>query len=635
MKKMIEIEFPNKEKKKFEENVSALDIAKDISEGFARNVLVAKFNDKLIDLTRPITTSGSIFFYKFDDLEGKDTFWHSSAHVLAYAMMKVNKNIQLTIGPSIDNGFYYDIYPNNAFNQEDFVKIEEEFKKIVKEDLPFERKEISKKEALELFKDNKYKIEIIKELPENETITTYKLGEFIDLCRGPHLPSSKYVKSFKVMSTSGAYWRADSNNDQLQRVYGISYQSNKELNDYLELLEEAKRRDHKILGRQMDLFSFSEYAPGMPFFHNKGMILWNELMNFWNKLHKEDGYEIIKTPIMLSRQLWEYSGHWEHYQKNMYTTKVDDQDYAIKPMNCPGGILVYKTKSHSYKEFPIKSGELGLVHRHELSGVINGLFRVRCFHQDDAHIFMRQDQIKEQILGVLNLIEKTYSIFGLEYNLELSTRPENGSIGSDENWEAATKGLEEALIAFGKGYKLNPGDGAFYGPKIDVHIKDSLGRSWQCGTIQLDMNLPERFDLSYIDENNQKIRPVMIHRVIYGSIERFIGILIEHFAGKFPLWINPVQIKILNIADRHLDYCEKVSQELKNAGLRVESDYESRTLSNKIRIAQSEKVNYIMIIGDKDLEENTVSVRDRDNKTTTYKIEDFINKLKDDILNYM
>ncbi|MDD3264144.1 MAG: threonine--tRNA ligase [Candidatus Nanoarchaeia archaeon] len=632
---MIEIEFPNKEKKKFEENVSALDIARDISEGFARNVLVAKFNDKLIDLTRPITTSGSIFFYKFDDLEGKDTFWHSSAHVLAYAMMKVNKDIQLTIGPSIDNGFYYDIYPNNAFNQEDFVKIEEEFRKIVKEDLPFERKEISKSEALELFKDNKYKIEIIKELPENETITIYKLGEFIDLCRGPHLPSSKYVKSFKVMSTSGAYWRADSSNDQLQRVYGVSYQSNKELNDYLELLEEAKRRDHKILGRQMDLFSFSEYAPGMPFFHNKGMILWNELMNFWNKLHKEDGYEIIKTPIMLSRQLWEYSGHWEHYQKNMYTTKVDDQDYAIKPMNCPGGILVYKTKSHSYKEFPIKSGELGLVHRHELSGVINGLFRVRCFHQDDAHIFMRQDQIKEQILGVLNLIEKTYSIFGLEYNLELSTRPENGSIGSDENWEAATKGLEEALVAFGKGYKLNPGDGAFYGPKIDVHIKDSLGRSWQCGTIQLDMNLPERFDLSYIDENNQKIRPVMIHRVIYGSIERFIGILIEHFAGKFPLWINPVQIKILNIADRHLDYCEKVSKELKDAGLRVEEDYESRTLSNKIRIAQSEKVNYIMIIGDKDLEENTVSVRDRDNKTVTYKIEDFIDKLKNDVLNYM
>lgn len=636
VKKMskINIKFPNGDVKEFQEGVSAHDIASSISEGFARAIIACEFEGNLIDLTRPINKSGSIVFYKFDDDKGKDVFWHSSAHIMAAALLKINPNIKLTIGPAIENGFYYDVFPRDAFSNEDIPKIEAEFKKIAKQNLDFERKEITKQEALKLFSDNKFKIEIIKELPEDEAISIYSFGDFVDLCRGPHLKRTKVVKAFKVMQMSGAYWRADSNREQLLRIYGVSFPSNKELNEYLEKVKEAKKRDHKILGKQMDLFSFSEYAPGMPFLHNRGMVIWNELLDFWNEIHKEDGYEIIKTPIMMNRALWETSGHWDHYRENMYTTNVDDTDYAIKPMNCPGGILVYKTKSHSYKELPIKSGEIGLVHRHELSGALSGLFRVRAFHQDDAHIFMREEQIKEQILGVLNLVEKVYGVLGLDYHLELSTRPEEGSIGTDEAWEKSTEALKEALEDFGKGYKLNEGDGAFYGPKIDVHIKDSLGRTWQCATIQLDMNLPERFDLSYIDENNEKVRPVMIHRVIYGSMERFVGILIEHFAGKFPLWLSPVQVKILNIADRHLDYCEDIKNDLEKNGFRVDVDYDSKTLGNKIRLAQSDKANYIIVIGDKDVENKTISARDRENKTTVYKLPEFIEKLNDDLENH-
>ncbi len=644
---MVKISFPNGDVKEFRAGISLSEIAESISQRLREDSLCAKVNETLTDLTTEITKDSSVEFLTSKNVQSLEVLRHSVAHVLAQAISRLYPSAKLAIGPAIDNGFYYDI-DEDSIKDEDLENIENEMRKIISEDLKIQTKYLSLSQAKEFYKNNEYKLELLnsinlnklkddekKEIEfEEDSIKFYVQGEFMDLCRGPHIARTGQIKAFKLDKTTKAYWRADSSNKQLTRIYGTAFFTSQDLKKHYELIEEAKKRDHRLIGKQMDLFSISDYAPGMPFFHNRGMVIWNELMDYWHKLHRADGYEIIKTPIMLNRTLWETSGHWFHYRENMYTSKVDDIDYAIKPMNCPGGILVYKTKSHSYREFPIKSGEIGLVHRHELSGALTGLFRVRCFHQDDAHIFMRHDQIKEQIIGVLNLLDKIYSSLGLTYHLELSTRPESGSIGSDENWENATNGLKSALIAFGKGYKLNPGDGAFYGPKIDVHLKDAIGRTHQCGTVQLDMNLPERFDMTYVDENDNRVRPVMIHRVIYGSFERFMGILIEHFAGKFPLWLSPVQIKIINVSDRHIEYCEQIKNKLENTGFRVESNYSNETLANRIRLAiDNDKPNYIIIIGDKDIENNKLSIRSRkivDGKNEEFKlgIDEFIQMLK-------
>jgi threonyl-tRNA synthetase len=620
MTNVVKISLPDGSVKDYQQGVTALDIAKGIGEGLARAAVAAKFNDVVIDLTRAITTDGTLKILTFKDKEGQEVFRHSAAHILAMAVMRLFPGVKLTIGPAIDDGFYYDIDSDKAFTPEDIVKLEQEIKKIVDEDLVFQRREVSKSEALEILSDNKYKTEMISELGD-EAIVIYDHGKenlgkfdtkFCDFCRGPHVPSTGKVKAISLTKVSGAFWRGDAKNKQLQRIYGVAFPSKDELKDYLKLLEEAQKRDHRKIGKEMNLFSIHEEGPGFPFFKNKGMIMWNELISYWRAVHTKWNYQEIKTPIMLSRSLWETSGHWTNYKENMYALKIDDADFAIKPMNCPGGMLIYKEEVHSYKELPIRAGEIGLVHRHEASGALSGLFRVRCFHQDDAHIFMTEAQIKDEILGVLKLAEEMYSTFGLKYHLELSTRPVK-SIGTDEAWKISTESLKQALIESGKGFKINEGDGAFYGPKIDIHLKDALGRTWQCGTIQLDMNLPERFDLTYIAEDGSKKRPVMIHRVIYGSLERFFGVIIEHYAGKFPLWLSPVQVKLLPIADRHFDYCRQLKQKMFEAGIRVEIDDKSETTSKKVRDAQMENVNYILVIGDKEVEAQTVSVRTRDN----------------------
>ena len=643
MIKMIKIKLSDGSIKEFEKGISIIDVAKSISEGLARIAIAGKLNDKLTDLTTTIDNNSTLEIITQKSPESIHILRHTTAHIFAQAVQNLFPTAKITIGPAIENGFYYDV-DCDELNNEILLKIEDEMKKIIKQNLPIEINYKTKQEALDFFKDNKYKQKLIQAISsgklsdeelgegnlENNKFKFYKQGQFEDICAGPHLPRTGLIKAFKLDKVTKAYWRGDAKNAQLNRVYGTAFWKKTDMDEYYTLLEEAKKRDHRILGKQMDLYSISDFAPGMPFFHNRGMILWDELLNYWKQIHKQDNYEIIQTPIMMNKSLWETSGHWEHYRENMYETNVDNIEYAIKPMNCPGGILVYKTKLYSYKDLPIKSGEVGLVHRHELSGALTGLFRVRCFHQDDAHIFMREDQIKQQILGVLKLVEKIYSILGLDYHLELSTRPENGSIGSDENWEKAETGLKEALDEFGKGFKMNLGDGAFYGPKIDIHLKDAIGRTHQCGTIQLDMNLPERFDLTYINENNKKIRPVMIHRVIYGSFERFIGILIEHFAGKFPLWLSPVQIKIINVADRHINYCNKIKTKLLEKDFRVETNFDNEGVGKKIALArENDKPNYMLILGDKDIENNTISVRTRKflngkNEEFTTTIEEFI-----------
>ncbi|HMA85109.1 MAG TPA: threonine--tRNA ligase [Desulfosalsimonadaceae bacterium] len=606
---MINITFPDGSVKQFENQPDGFTIAKSISEGLARNCVAMEIDGVLYDMYTTVDRNANIRFITPKDPEALDTLRHSAAHVMAQAILRLYPDAKLTIGPVVENGFYYDI-DMPPISEEEFPKIEAEMKKIIKEKLPVKREEVSKQRAMEFYEGEPYKQEMIAEL-EDGTISFYSQGEFTDLCRGPHIPHTGFIKAIKLLKVSGAYWRADPNRPQLQRIYGTAYFDKKDLNDYLNFLEEARKRDHRKIGAELELFSFHDEAPGMPFIHANGMVLWNMLMDYWRLEHQAAGYVETKTPIILNRSLWEQSGHWENYRENMYTTMIDDTEVAIKPMNCPGGMLLYKTKRHSYKDLPIRAAEIGLVHRHELSGVLSGLFRVRAFHQDDAHIFMTPDQIESEILDVLKLVERIYSTFGLGFHLELSTRPEK-SIGTEKQWEEATNGLQAALENYGMDFKINEGDGAFYGPKIDIHIKDAIGRTWQCGTIQLDMSLPERFDLSYIGQDNDKHRPVMIHRVVYGSIERFLGILIEHFAGKFPLWMAPVQAVILPINDSLTPFAETVNASFTEAGLRSRVDKRTESLNKKVREAQLSKIPLIITVGEKEKSAGTLSVRTLD-----------------------
>jgi threonyl-tRNA synthetase len=584
-------------------------VALSISEGLARNCVAMELDGELVDLKTVIDTDAVVRLITTKDPEALDIMRHTAAHVMAQAILRLYKNAHLTIGPVVADGFYYDI-DMESVSEDDFKKIEAEMKKIIKAKLPIRRREVSKAEALAFYKDEPYKLEMISQLTDG-TISFYEQEGFTDLCRGPHLPHTGFIKAFKLMKVSGAYWRADQTKAQLQRIYGTAYFDKKALSAYLTFLEEARKRNHRKIGAALDLFSFHDEAPGMAFFHAKGMEIWNALLEYWRAEHRQAGYVETKTPIMLNRDLWERSGHWANYRENMYTSTIDDVDYAIKPMNCPGGMLLYGMHPHSYKELPIRAGEIGLVHRHELSGVLSGLFRVRSFHQDDAHIFMQPHQIQEEILGVLRLADKIYSTFGLGFELELSTRPKK-SIGTDEQWETATSGLQTALDVYGREYRINEGDGAFYGPKIDLHIKDALGRTWQCGTVQLDMSLPERFDLTYVNKDNEKQRPIMIHRVIFGSIERFLGILIEHFAGKFPLWMAPVQVALLAINDELSPYAFQVKKEFEEKGLRVIVDDRTESLNKKIREAQIQNIPLILTIGAKEKESGNLAVRTLD-----------------------
>ncbi|MCP4344656.1 MAG: threonine--tRNA ligase [Desulfobacterales bacterium] len=622
---MINITFPDGNIKSFEKNPTGADIAMSISEGLMRKSIAMEAGGQLLDLNTEITTDSQVRLITTHDQEALDIMRHSAAHVMAQAVLNIYENAKLTIGPVAGDEFYYDI-DMKPVSEDDFDLIEAEMKKIIKAKTPFKRKNVSKSEALDFYKDEPYKLEMISEL-EDGTISLYEQGTFTDLCRGPHIPHAGFVKAFKLTKVSGAYWRADQSKAQLQRIYGTAFFDKKDLKEHLHFIEEAKKRNHRKLGLALDLFSFHDEAPGMPFFHPKGMAVWNTLLDYWREEHRAAGYMETKTPIMLTRTLWEKSGHWDNYRENMYFSQIDDFEYAIKPMNCPGGMILFGMKPHSYKDLPVRAGEIGLVHRHELSGVLSGLFRVRAFHQDDAHIFMTPDQIQDEILGVLKLTERIYSTFGLGFHLELSTRPEK-SIGTDEQWETATEGLRSALDAYGLDYQINEGDGAFYGPKIDVHIQDALKRTWQCGTVQLDMSLPERFDLSYIGTNNEKHRPIMIHRVIYGSVERFFGILVEHFAGKFPLWMAPVQACLLTINDDLVPYAVEVQEAFEAAGLRTELDRRAESLNKKIRDAQLSNIPLILTIGAKEKEAGTFSVRtlDRNVKHGVSK-EEFFNRV--------
>ena len=557
------------------------------------------------------------------------TLRHSASHMLAAAVKKLYPGAKLAIGPAIAEGFYYDFDLPESISDKDLPAIEKTMKKLIEGNPVFEKKTVSKEDARVLLADEPYKLELLEELTDGE-ISFYTSGTFSDLCAGPHVVKAKEIKAVKLLKVAGAYWRGSEKNKMLTRIYGTAYESVEALDAFILQRAEAEKRDHRKIGKEMDLFSFQEAGPGFPFFHNNGMKIWNALVDYWREEHLKEGYEEIKTPIMLSRTLWETSGHWMNYRENMYTSMIDEQDYAIKPMNCPGGLLMYKEHLHSYRELPIRAAELGLVHRHEKSGVLSGLFRVRSFHQDDAHIFMRPDQIKDEILGVLRLVERMYKTFGLDFHLELSTRPEK-SIGSDEAWATSEKALQEALDASGRAYKINPGDGAFYGPKIDIHIKDAIGRTWQCGTIQLDMNLPERFDITYVGEDNQKHRPVMIHRVIYGSMERFIGILIEHYAGKFPVWLAPIQVKLLTIADKHVDFVKAVAKTLQAKGIRVVADIRSEKIGYKIREAQMQKVPYMAVVGDQEVTDNKLAVRTNSGEQLTFTIDEFANKIEKEI----
>ncbi|PIU49701.1 MAG: threonine--tRNA ligase [Desulfobacterales bacterium CG07_land_8_20_14_0_80_52_14] len=608
---MIELTFPDGIQKQFENPPTGLEVAKSISEALARESVAIALNGTVVDLTRRIEHDTAIRLITTKDPEALGIMRHSAAHVMAQAILRIYPNAKLTIGPVVGNEFYYDI-DMESVSEDDFPQIEAEMKKIVAAKLPVQRREVSKAEAMSLYRNEPYKLEMISELQDG-TITVYKQGDFADLCRGPHVPHTGFIRAFKLTKVSGAYWRADQAKAQLQRIYGTAFFSKKDLDEYLFFLEEAKKRNHRKLGTLLELFSFHDEAPGMPFFHAKGMVVWNQLLDYWREEHEAAGYVEIKTPIMLNRTLWERSGHWENYRENMYFSKIDDFDYAIKPMNCPGGMLIYKSRMHSYKEFPIRAAEIGLVHRHELSGVLSGLFRVRAFHQDDAHIYMTPDQIRAEILGVLHLVQRIYSTFGLGFHLELSTRPEK-SIGTDEQWEQATEGLRSALVDYDQGFTVNEGDGAFYGPKIDCHIKDALGRTWQCGTIQLDMSQPDRFDLTYIGADNERHRPIMIHRTVYGSIERFFGILIEHFAGRFPLWMAPVQAILLPINDALVSFAREQEKRFVEKGLRCEVDDRAESLNKKIREAQMKQIPLIMALGEKEKASGAYSVRTLDGK---------------------
>lgn len=611
---MITIRLKDGKEKEFESAVSLADAAKAISNSLGKNALVAKVNGELTDLRDPIVDGAEVEFFTKEDPEGLFTLRHTASHVMAQAIQHLFPGVKFAIGPAIDDGFYYDLDSDHVFSQEDFAAIEKEMSKIAKENIPLVKKVLPRDEALQYFKDKgqDYKVMLIEDLPEEETISLYEQGDFTDLCAGPHLKSTGKVKTFKLMTVAGAYWRGDSKNKMLQRIYATAFFSKEDIDHYLFVRAEAEKRDHRKLGKQLDLFSFHEEGPGFPFFHPKGMILRNKLMDYERELFKEFGYVEIMTPVILSKKLWLQSGHWDHYKENMYFTQIDDEDYAIKPMNCPGGILFFKTQQRSYRDLPMRVGEFGLVHRHELKGALHGLFRVRCFTQDDAHIFMTQEQMKDEVIKCMAMYQKMYGVFGLEYHVELSTRPEN-SMGSDELWEISTNALREAIETAGVPYQINEGDGAFYGPKLDFHVQDSLGRTWQCGTIQMDMQLPEHFDVNYIGEDGEKHRAVMLHRAGYGSLERFIGILIEHYAGAFPTWIAPVQAKIIPVTDKNLEYAKSVAAAMSESDIRVEVEEANETLGYKIRKAQMEKVPYMIIVGDQEMKSHTISVRSRKN----------------------
>ncbi len=609
---MIKVSLKDGVVKEFEKEVSVYEIAQSISEGLARNACAGIVDGEVQDLRFIVDKDSDVSICTFDDEGGKKAFRHTASHIMAQAIKRLFPETKLAIGPSIAEGFYYDFDRPTPFTEEELIKIQDEMKKIAKENISIERFTLPREKAIELMKekDEPYKVELIEALPEDAEISFYSQGDFTDLCAGPHLLSTKAVKAVKLMSVAGAYWRGDEKNKMLSRIYGTAYPKASDLEAYLTMLEEAKKRDHRKLGKELKLFALLDEGQGFPFFLPNGMVIKNTLIDYWREIHKKAGYVEVQTPIIMNRELWERSGHWGHYQNNMYTTVIDDVDHAIKPMNCPGGILVYKQDMHSYRDLPIRMGELGIVHRHEKSGALHGLMRVRSFTQDDAHIFMTEEQIRGEIKNVVELIDSVYKLFGFKYHVELSTRPEN-SMGSDEAWEVATEGLRGALEDMNMKYVVNEGDGAFYGPKIDFHLEDSIGRTWQCGTIQLDMNLPERFDLEYTDKDGSKKRPVMIHRVCFGSIERFIGILIEHFAGQFPTWLSPVQVKILPISEKFEDYAVKVNEELSEAGFRTAVDFRAEKIGYKIREARNERVPYIIVVGEKDLEAGKVSLRSR------------------------
>ena len=628
---MINVELKG-DVRQFEAGVSAADVAKSIGMGLYKSACAAKVNGEVCDLRTVLNEDCTLEILTFEDEGGKHAFWHTAAHVMAQAVQHLFPGAHFGIGPALENGWYYDIKADRPLTTGDFEAIEAEMKKIVKEDLPLEKRVITVEEGREIFAGQTYKLELLEEYAaKGWELTVYKQGDFTDLCAGPHLMSTGAIKAVKLTKVAAAYWRGDASRDSLDRLYGIAFPKASGLEEYLKLMEEAAKRDHRRLGKELELFTLLEEGPGFPFFLPKGMVLKNTLIDFWRQIHREAGYQEISTPMMLNRSLWERSGHWDHYKNNMYTTVIDDTDFAIKPMNCPGGMLVYQTQPRSYRDLPLRMGELGLVHRHELSGALHGLMRVRCFTQDDAHIFMTPDQIKDEIKGVVQLIDKVYSLFGFEYHIELSTMPED-HMGSEEDWARATDGLRSAIEELGREYTVNEGDGAFYGPKLDFHLVDAIGRTWQCGTIQLDMQLPERFELEYTGEDGQKHRPVMIHRVVFGSIERFIGILIEHFAGAFPTWLAPVQAMIIPITDRQHEYAKELEKKLAAAGIRVEADYRSEKMGYKIREAQLKKIPYMLVVGDKEMEDGTVAVRARkEEKGGTMSVDAFLAAIRAEI----
>ena len=627
------ITFPDGSRREYADGTTPLAIAESISPRLAKATLSCTIDGAHSDAFRPIDGDHEIKFNTFQDEDGRWAYRHTASHVLAQAVKRLYPNVKLAIGPAIENGFYYDFDVDTPFTPEDLEKLEKEMAKIQQENLPLERFELPREEAMRYMdeKGEPYKVELIRDLPEDAVISFYRQGEFVDLCAGPHVASTGKVKNCKLMSVAGAYWRGSEKNKMLQRIYGTAFEKKADLDAYLTMLEEAKKRDHRKLGKELGLFTIMDEGPGFPFFLPKGMVLKNTLIDYWREVHKRYGYVEISTPMILNRQLWETSGHWFHYKDNMYTTVIDDEDYAIKPMNCPGGMLVYKTEMHSYRDLPLRMGELGLVHRHELSGALHGLFRVRCFTQDDAHIFMTWEQMKDEIKNVMRLFDEVYSTFGLSYQIELSTMPED-HMGDEKDWEFATNTLRNAVVEMGKDYEVNEGDGAFYGPKLDFHLSDCLGRTWQCGTIQLDMQLPERFDLEYVGADGAKHRPVMIHRVVFGSIERCIGVITEHFAGAFPTWLAPVQVKVLPITDRAAERCVEVQKALEAHGVRVETDLRNEKIGFKIREAQMQKISYMLVLGDKEVEQGLVSVRSRkDGDLGTSTLDDFTAKLLDEI----
>ncbi len=630
---MVKITLKDGSVRKYPRGTTILEVVNDLSRGLAKTALAAKLDGRKVDLRTTVDKDRTLEVLTFDDPEGQEVYRHSTSHVLAQAVKHLFPEARLAIGPAIAEGFYYDFDLPARFSPEDLARIEAEMERIIRADYPFERFEVARPEALRMFRKAKenYKLELINDLPGDAVISCYRQGDFLDLCAGPHVPSTGRLKSVKLLSLAGAYWRGDERNKMLQRIYGTSFPKKSMLDEYIFRLEEAKKRDHRKLGAELDLFSVQDEGPGFPFFHPKGVVLRNELVNFWRQEHKRAGYQEIMTPLILNRSLWEQSGHWEHYRENMYFTRIDDLDFAVKPMNCPGGILVYKSKLHSYRDLPVRLAELGLVHRHELSGTLHGLMRVRCFTQDDAHIFMLPAQITAEIIGVIDLIDRFYKVFGFAYHVELSTKPEK-AMGSDEIWEMATTALQRALEAKGMEYKINEGDGAFYGPKIDFHLRDCLGRTWQCGTIQLDFVMPEKLDLTYIGEDGQKHWPVMIHRVVFGSIERFIGILIEHYAGAFPVWLSPVQVKVLTVTDRGRAYAGEIYELLERNGIRAEVDGRNEKIGYKIRTAQLEKVPYMLVIGDREAADRTVAVRRRgEGEKGNPGLDEFIAQVKEDL----